>query len=958
MARTEKDLIGRQREQAELDRVLAGVHQGRGGIILLAGEAGVGKTRLATECLARSGLLTLAGPTSEQATPPYGPVSAALRAYLRYRPDSITKFGPLAQFLALLLPELGLPPDKGNRQTLFEAIHCAFEAIGRGEPAAFFLDDLQWADNATLELLPQLASCFTAEPMLIIGTYRSDEIPRGHPVRRLRNDLRRARLLQEIMIEPLSQEETIGLAARILGHYPGPALAAALYERTEGLPLFVEEMAHALTTTGKLQHSQVGLELEPSVEMPLPDTLRDAVLLQLDRLANPSLMLLEIASVIGQTFDLKLLTRLAGTDTGLDDLMERGLIMESEGGSAGFRHALTHEAVYKDISWTRRRNLHRQVAAFLVEDGAHPSTIAIHWSAAQETERTRITLVEACFISCKVHAYQDAAAAARQALNLWPEGVDERQRLELLDQLGHCAHLCGMLAEASMAWRDAAAGWHQKGELQAWAESERKLANISELQGHWERALAARAAAAQGFIESGLPAEAATERMAAAVHHRSAGHFRPALKLLLQAAGEVNQTQRWDLKARILGLEGNVRARMGHTATGLDLVREALGLALEHNLAGPAAEIYQRLADSLEHGGDYAGAKDTYLTAFDFCQANAIPATAQLCIACLAVVLTQTGEWDQAMTFCRNVLASENSSLHARAAASATLGVLFALRGQPGRARPLLLDGLALARRIELVAVELLSEWGLGIVEEQNGANEAAAEHYRCILTRWEQIEDRHYAIAPLRWAATFLAVARYGDEARAVANALTRIASDTAQPEALAALAHALGEIALLEGQPTQAVQLFRQSLELLREIEIPFSYAVTQYRAGIAYIAAGEPQAAHEQLLNACRTARKLGARPLATLISSKLPASGEPPKQRLKEAARRGQNRILTNRQLEILRFMALGQTTSQIAKELFLSPRTVEMHIGNIFTALDSRSRTEAVRKASARGLLPG
>jgi DNA-binding CsgD family transcriptional regulator len=957
MTKIEDNLIGRQREQAELDRALAGIRQGRGGIILLAGEAGVGKTRLATGCLARSGLLTLVGPTGEMATPPYGPISGAIRAYLRYRPDGLANFGPLSQFLALLLPELGVPPNKGDRQTLFEAIRGAFEAIGQAEPVAVFLDDLQWADNATLELLPQLAKAFVTEPVLLIGTYRSDEIPRGHPFRRLRNDLRRARLLQEIMVEPLNQEETSGLAARILGQSPGPALAAALYERTEGLPLFVEEMAHALTTTGKLRHSHVGLELDSKAEMPLPDTLRDAVLLQLDGLAGPSLTLLEIASVIGQAFDLKLLIRLAGTDAGLDDLIERGLIVEreSESGSAGFRHALTRETVYKDISWTQRRAFHRQVAAQLEEDAAHPSTIAIHWLAAQETDRARNTLVAACLVSAKVHAYQDAASAARQALYLWPEGVDEDQRLELLDQLGHCAQLCGMLAEASRAWRDVATGWLQKGEKEAWAEAERKLANVSELQGHWERTLAARASSAQGFSECGLPAEAAAERLAAAAHLRSAGHFNSALDLLRQAAVEANQAGRWDLKARILGLEGNVRARMGQTAAGLDLVREGLGLALEHNLAGPASEIYQRLADSLEHGGDYPGARNTYLTAFDFCQANALPSTAQLCIACLAFVLYQTGEWEKAMTLCRNVLASEDSTLHARAVAGGMLGTLFALRGQPARARPLLLDGLALARRIELAAMELLSEWGLAMVEEQNEAIEAATERCRSILTRWEQIEDRHYAISPLRWAVTFLAVTDNRAEARSAANALAKIASDTAQPEALSALAHGLGEIALLDGQPLQAVQLFRQSIELLHEIEIPFSYAATQYRAGVACAAANQPQAAGEQLLNAYRIARKLGARPLAALISNRQ-AAAEPLKLRLEEAAGRFQNRKLTTRQLEILRFIAQGQTTSQIAKELFLSPRTVEMHIGNIFTALDSRSRVEAVRKAAELGLL--
>src|SRR6185436_408000 len=180
------------------------------------------------------------------------------------------------------------------------------------------------------------------------------------------------------------------------------------------------------------------------------------------------------------------------------------------------------------------------------------------------------------------------------------------------------------------------------------------------------------------------------------------------LDILSIATEEAVQADRPDLHARIIGMEGSVRARMGQSRDGLVLVQRGLALALEHNLASAAAEIYQRLADALEHAGDYAGAKETYLTAFDFCQANAIPATAQLCVACLTVVLRQTGEWERAMTLCREVLTSQYSSTHARAVSSCMLGSLYVLRGQPRHAQPLLLESAALARQIELAAMELL----------------------------------------------------------------------------------------------------------------------------------------------------------------------------------------------------------------------------------------------------------
>ncbi|MBN9391062.1 MAG: AAA family ATPase [Chloroflexi bacterium] len=964
------NLVGRQQEQTELGQILERARRGQGGIVLLSGEAGVGKTRLAGDCLARSGLLTLYGLTNELTTPPYGPIRDILRAYLRLQSDGLAKLGKLSRFLTLLLPELGSPPANSDPTALFEAITSACEAIGQDRPTAFFLDDLQWADNATLELLPRLATFFVSKPLLLIGTYRSDEIPRGHPLRRLRNELRRARLLQEITVEPLTQEEIIDLATRLLGQTPGPALVRVLYERTEGLPLFVEEMVQALKASGQLENrylqaSQPEIDLKPGAEIPLPVTLRDAVLLQLDGLDKAALKLLEIASVIGQQFDLNLLIEIATGENGLDELFEHNLFVESKSGKANFRHALTREVVYREITWTQRRNLHRQVATRLEESGAHPSTIAGHWLAAQEIERTLDKLAIAAEMSGQVHAYQDAAVTAKQALNLWPEGFDELKRLALLNQLGHYAQLGGSLGDASQAWREAADGWRQLNEFRKGAEAERKLAGVYEVQGLWEKALAARTSAAQGFAESGLPAEAATDRLAAAAHLRSAGHFRPALELLEQASLEADQARRWDLKARIMGLEGNVIARTGQAETGVDLVRQGLELALEHNLTGPAAEIYQRLADSLEHGGEYSQAKATYLAAFDFCQANAIPETAQICMACLSVVLFQTGEWEKTITLCHSIQGTTQTTLHARAVANLTLGLVTVLRGQPNRARAFLIEAMGLARRIELVAVEMLSEWGLAMVEEQNGAAEVAVEHYLSIMNRWGEIEDRHYVIMPLRWAATFLANNRNEKETRAVANILAKIASDTAQPEALSALTHALGEIALLDGQSNQAIELFRQSLELLREVEEPFFYAVTQYRTALTLISTGEAQRGCEHLSSAYQTMRRLGARPFASLIGNELrlhtsatktPKSTSPLKVPLKEISSRTEKGLLTNRQLEILKFLALGQTTPQIAQTLYLSPRTVEMHIGNIFTTLDSRTRVEAVRKATELGLL--
>jgi DNA-binding CsgD family transcriptional regulator/tetratricopeptide (TPR) repeat protein len=954
-------LLGRRRERAELEQALAAASAGEGRIVLLAGGAGSGKSRLLEECVTRSNVCVLSGTATEPTAPPYGPIVMALRSMLHVMPEAIAGCGPLARHLALILPEMGTPPPTTTHESFIEAIRSVIVSMTRKSPVVLVLDDLQWGDNATLELLPSLASSCAHERLLILGAYRNDEIPRGHPMRRLRNDLRRARTLHEIVLEPLDETTAIALAARIVGHPLAPSVAAALVKRAEGVPLFIEELASAVGTAGRSQLHQGGdsggeqmLDIDPSI----PDTLRDALLLRLDSLPEPASRLLELAAVIGREIDVTLLEKLAVNLDGIEILLAQGVLIEGAPGNIMFRHALTREAIYGATSWIRRRTLHRNIAVLLENESASPQMVAEHWLAAKEPERACVAWGAAARRAAAIFAYRDAVAAAQCALKLWPEDAEKTVlQLQLLDQLGHYAQLCGMLPEAIRAWREAATGWRDIGELAASAEAERNLANANELQGHWERVLVARQSAADVFAATGRHAEAAVELLAAAAHLRSAARFHGALELLSTAAEEAKRATRVDLQARIAGLEGNVLARMGQGDEGLSRVRKALACALELNDAGAAAEVYQRLADSLEHVGNYAGAQDTYMTAFAFCQTNAIVATAQLCIACLTVVLRQTGEWERAMKLCREVLASEHSSLHSRVVAEGMLGALYGLCGRPRRAQPLLTEAAALARKIELAAMELLTAWGLAQIADLNGNNDIAVEHCQDILRRWEQVEECHYAVPALRWAATFFASTRATTQVRVCINALTQIASRSGQAETLSALAHALGEHALLDGDTPQAVQQFGQALDLLRDVNVPYCRALTEWRAGVAHVAFNQADIGILHLKSAYRTARKLGARPLAMRISHTLREIDTAGSAHMRRPTPVQLDTVkLTRRQLEILQHVACGRTNAEIARLLFLSPRTVEMHVGNILAALDSRSRAGAVRRAAELGLL--
>jgi predicted ATPase len=321
----EDELVGRERECAQLASPVADALAGHGSLILLAGEAGVGKTMLVRRVLTRSRLTVLEGVATPGGTSAFGPLVQVLRGYLRSPSGGPLIEGPLAAHLALLLPELGPADPAGDPATLFEAIRLALATIAARQPTALFLDDLQWADDATLELLPALARTLTEQPLLILAAYRSDELPRGHPIRRMRSELRRSGHLRQVLVEPLDAEATAALVDRTLGS-AAPTLRRAVFDRTDGIPLYVTELAAALAASGLLQQGPSGLELLDGADVPLPDSVRDAVLLRATGLSDDARAVAMAAAVAGQVFDPELVRAVAGLDAWPDELLRQGII--------------------------------------------------------------------------------------------------------------------------------------------------------------------------------------------------------------------------------------------------------------------------------------------------------------------------------------------------------------------------------------------------------------------------------------------------------------------------------------------------------------------------------------------------------------------------------------------------------------------------------------------------------
>jgi tetratricopeptide (TPR) repeat protein len=302
-------------------------------------------------------------------------------------------------------------------------------------------------------------------------------------------------------------------------------------------------------------------------------------------------------------------------------------------------------------------------------------------------------------------------------------------------------------------------------------------------------------------------------------------------------------------------------AKLGQFEARREAVEAGLALALEHNLTGPASEVYYRLGAVLEHTAHYPASRDAYLTAIDYCEQHGASAMGQLCMGCVAGALWQTGEWEQAMTLCREVMAGADAPPLIRAIAVAYLGIIHTFRSETKRGSKLLLEAIPQLELHEAKASTIIFHGGLAVIDELDAAYDSSVERYRQILDIWRETEERHYIVFVLRWAVTFFASRGIEQDTRACIEALSKIATGTSSTEALAALAYALRKAALLENDAKQATQQFGQALGLLSKFESPLQEAETQDRAGAALVAAGKREAVVEHLVNT------QGSRPISS-------------------------------------------------------------------------------------------
>jgi class 3 adenylate cyclase len=472
-------MFGRAAESEALAAAWAKATDGQRQFVLVAGEPGIGKTRLATEAALAAhadGAAVLLGTCDEDVNLPYQPFVEALRHYVAHAPDAaldahvrehkgeIQRLTPELAKRVADLPAPQIAEAETERYLLFEAVAGLFSEASQQQPLVLILDDLHWAGAPELLLLKHILKTTMPLRLLIIGTYRDTDLTRTHPLTSALADFRKESGVERIALHGLDEAAVVGLVTAAAGHEltePGIVLARALHHETEGSPFFIGEILRHLSESGAIfQEGDRWTYKGDITGLGIPEGIKEVIGRRLSRLSEETNKVLHLAAVIGRQFDVTLLTRIADTAEdaildALDEAAAAALVAEVPGTADrfAFSHALIRTTLYEELTAARRARLHRRVGEALEElTGANPETrideLAHHWLAATQVSDQAKAIRYARQAGDRALAnlaFEEAAAHYERALAvLEPRDQDGmRLRCDLLIALGDMQRRAG-----------------------------------------------------------------------------------------------------------------------------------------------------------------------------------------------------------------------------------------------------------------------------------------------------------------------------------------------------------------------------------------------------------------------------------------------------------------------------------------------------------------------------------
>jgi DNA-binding NarL/FixJ family response regulator len=983
-------LVGRVSERDALYRLIDRTRSGHGQVAFVCGEAGIGKSRLVAEAksyAAAQDFLLLQGTCFQvDSSYPYAPLLDLLRASAAPAPLAADR-DPIVLEFAHLLPELSqslsgplpvaLPDPEQEKRRLFAALTRFFQQQATLRPVLLVIEDLHWCDDISLEFLQSLARLCAAQPLLLLMTYRSDELQPG--LQRFLAQLERARLSQELQLAPLTRSDVDAMLGAMfaLHDVERANLLDLVYPLTEGNPFFVEEVLTSLVSGGELLSAGGNWQRKPqpdqrSARLPVPRSVQDAVQQRTQQLSTEARQVITFAAVAGRRFDFAVLQQVMHCDEErllllIKELVADQLVVEVSAEQFAFRHALTQQAVYAGLLARERRALHRTLAETIEQLyatsrmlDAHLEDLAYHYYEAGVWEK----------------ALEYAQRVGEKALALYAPHAALDHFTHALSALGH---LSG--AQSSPVYRLRGQAYEMLGDFErALSDYERALEAASAAH---DRLMEWQSVMALGFLWTGRDYEQAGEWF-----HRASdlaeGLADPTLR-----ARSLNRLGNWLVNTGRIqeGLEAHqqalhlfeTRADTRGMAETLDLLAVAYGFFGDTvngvKYIGRAIDVFRRLGDHHRLASSLASraldsAPEKIVTTFsalrtrDEClqdtqealrlarQTNTQAGQAYVEMV-TAQVLSSFGDFGPALAHAQEALRIATTIEHQQwtAASYGAVGQLYLLMLEPAQAIAALDAGLAGARALGSTfwISYLTSFLAQAYVLRQEFPRAEAA--LKTVMPRDQQagnVAERHVA-----WVWGMLALAQ-GEPAVAlrIAEQLIGSAPGDARQQPIPHLLALKGEALIALKRLVEAARVLEDARLGAERRQAPSILWRIHSSLGLVYhLLKREEQAQCEDSAARNIIATLAGTIDQAPLREHFVQAAlrtlpSEKPSRRTVAEKYDG----LTEREIEVLRFVARGLTDAQVAEQLVISRRTVHSHLNSIYSKLGITSRSAATRYA--------
>ena len=868
-------LVGRQAELAAASALWRQAAAGRGQVLLVSGEPGVGKTRFVRELMAQaqvSGGRVLVGEAHPEGGAPYAPIvrlvrqAAATAGSLPLAPEALAELVTLAPELRARFPDVPANPvlePLAERERLCESLSALCAGLAASAPLLVFLDDLHWADSGTLYVVRQLARVAPRLRMLMVLTYREIELDESGALNELLYDLTREHLATRIKLSRLTLGETRQMLETLFSGPVAEELSGGIFQETEGNPFFVEEVCRAL-----MQDSRLSLEdgrWRASVdiqELRIPQSVRLAIQIRVGKLPEAAQEILRLASVLGREFSYDILRASTSAD---EDLLIESLELAGRAqlvseirpdapgdrGRAGqssfvFEHALIPATLRDGISSLRLQRMHRRAAA--AYETLRPDdleSIGFHAAGAGDEEKARSCYLRAADHAQQLGALEDAMRFLDAALEAWPP-EDRRGRADALTRLGTCRWQAAHPG-ARPALEEARDLYHALDDRLRRGDLERMLGRL-----YWEGGDRQTALRHYGEALRILEQEPSSPELARAVSsmaqmHMLASEYDDCLAWGERALALADQLQADDVRVHVLNTLGTVHAMTGDPQRGLGMLRESLQRALELNLMHDALRGYINLVESLITVGQYAEALEQLEAMIAFATRTYARGFALTAYTRQAEVLWLTGHWRRAHKILSDQVEASDLAGGVTGLWARTLrGRMLNDTGRVEQARDLLAGDLPTVMatgEIQTIAPHLgqLAR-SHGLLCETEGL-EAAARELMTVVDQNPYLERDSTSALLAACRAAFLCPT---DPSLVMAEAwlprIERARQQLRAPEAEASSMEAAGVLALMSGEPGRSLEPLQAASAAWDKMGRPYDAARAMLDLGQALAASGQ--------------------------------------------------------------------------------------------------------------------